>query len=64
MLWPSVHICIYTYELAFFISVAVCVWFVEVDCSVLFVTYFVAVVRNSNIEESTVNSFNPLAFVI
>ena len=27
-----------------FISVTVCVWFVEVDCSVVFVTYFVTLV--------------------
>jgi len=47
-----------------FISVTVFVWFVEIDCSVLFVTYLVAVVRNFNIEESVVNSFNPLTFVI
>jgi len=47
-----------------FISVTVFVWFVEADCSVLFMTYFVAVAQNFNIEQSVVNSFNPLSFVI
>jgi hypothetical protein len=53
-----------THMNSLFISVTVFVWFVEVDCSVLCVTYFVAVVWDFNIEESIVNSFNPLIFVI
>jgi len=64
MLWPLVYIYAITHMNSLFISVTVFVWFVEIDCSVLFVTYLVAVVRNFNIEESVVNSFNPLTFVI